>query len=311
MIASALAILSRSSVAQDPVSPTDESPQVSTDNADDDTGSSLSSSLGITAASAYYFRGIPQENQGVIAQPAMDFGIAFWEAEDDDAAFESFGANAGVWNSFHYSNGGNPWYEADLYVGLSAGLAGGVELSLNYTYLYGPNAAGLFAEELSLQASFDSDRLLGAIGIDTGDLSLSPHILIVREVAGGSDGLGRGGDLGTYLELGIEPSVDITLSESDDLALTVSAPIVVGLDLGDYYETSTNSDDTLGWIGISPTLATDLSFIPARLGTWSVSASANFLFLGDGAQDIGQVDFNVDSGDSFEFYVSAGLTISH
>jgi len=280
------------------------------DTAQDEAGDSISLSLGTEVASAYYFRGIPQENQGILHQPGLEIGFGLFEWESGPV--QSLGLSVGTWNSFHHDRssrsggGANPWYESDLYVGASLGLAGGLEFGATYTYLYGPNAAGLFAEELAFSLSFDESVLLGDA---LGGLSLGPSVTLVQEVAGGSDGLGRAGDLGTYLEIGIEPAFDIDIT--DDFAISLSAPLTVGLDVDDYYETTTGEDSLFGFFQAALAVSVPLPFIPKRLGSWSLGGSVNLLVLGEPAQDIGAIDFGVDSGDDVEFYVSGGLTIEH
>ncbi len=53
---------------------------------------------GIDFLNAYLFRGIPQDDTGVVMWPYGDLGIAL---HSGDGVFKSIGVNVGLWNSLH------------------------------------------------------------------------------------------------------------------------------------------------------------------------------------------------------------------
>ena len=75
---------------------------------------------GFDFANAYFFRGIFQDDTGVVMWPYGDLGFAL---HSGDGALKSVSVNIGTWNSLHTgdagSNGptGKLWYESDFYAG--------------------------------------------------------------------------------------------------------------------------------------------------------------------------------------------------
>ena len=78
---------------------------------------------GIDFLNAYLFRGIPQDDTGVVMWPYGDLGIAL---HSGDGIFKSVGVNVGLWNSLHTGDAGldgpsgKLWYESDFYATLRA-----------------------------------------------------------------------------------------------------------------------------------------------------------------------------------------------
>ena len=58
---------------------------------------------GIDFLNAYLFRGIPQDDTGVVMWPYGDLGIALHSGE---GIFKSVGVNVGLWNSLHTGDAG-------------------------------------------------------------------------------------------------------------------------------------------------------------------------------------------------------------
>lgn len=251
---------------------------------------SLSASLDWT--NEYWFRGIPQEDQGFIIQPGFDVGVALFA--NDDISIDAF---IGSWNSLHFeapSGTGQPgsstdaWYEADWYGGFSIGLPMNLTVDLSYVTLYGPNAGGNFADEVNIGISYDDVELWGDTGIP-GWTGLQPYVLFAIETDAGSDNgtalaTTGGGEAGTYVELGIAPG--FTLIESEDYPIDVTIPVTLGLGIDSYYEyvdasTGNDEDDTFGFVSIGAVASMPLSAIPAEYGSWSVSAGISIIVLNE------------------------------
>jgi hypothetical protein len=221
---------------------------------------------GLDFANAYFFRGIWQDDSGVIMWPYADLGFALYSG---DGAIKSVGANLGTWNSLHTGDAGSDgpsgklWYESDFLATLGLGFGGGTSLGVTYTAYTSPN--GLFGtvKEISFKLSVDDSGVLGAAAV-------KPYALLARELDGQADG---GAEEGTYLELGIGPGYS-----RSRFSLTV--PMKVGLSLGDYYESFTG-DDTFGYFSVAGVVTVPFSSAPTSFGSWNVHGGVEFLMLGD------------------------------
>ena len=229
---------------------------------------------GIDFVNAYHFRGIPQDESGVIMWPFGDLGFALFSG---DGGLKSVGVNVGLWNSLHTGaagrdNGinGKLWYESDFYTTLGIGLGGGTSVGVTYTAYTSPN--GLFAtvRELAFKVAVDDSGFLGGAAV-------RPYILVARELSGQADG---GTEEGTYLELGIAPG--FTASR-----ISLAVPVKVGLSLGDYYETL-GGDERFGFFSLAAVATVPFTSAPTRLGTWNVHGGVEYLRLGDRNQALGE-----------------------
>ena len=221
----------------------------------------------IDFVNAYMFRGIPQDESGVIMWPSADLGFALFSG---DGAVKSISANIGTWNSLHTGDAGldnlvngKLWYESDFYATAGFGFARGTSVGVTYTAYTSPN--GLFGtvKEIAFKLAVDDSGALGAMAV-------KPYVLLARELDGQADG---GANEGTYLELGIAPGV--TRSR-----LSVSVPVKVGLSLGDYYE-GINGDETFGYFSVAGIATVPFSSAPTRFGTWNVHGGVEYQRLGD------------------------------
>lgn len=262
-------------------------------------GSALSVSGGFDFVDKYFFRGIIVQNQGLMVQPYLDVNV------DLGGVQEGLSMVVGTWHHVSESNtpaniGSSAHQEFDWYVGLSMPLADNVEGSLTYTE-YSVPAGGATVDEISFGVSLDDSEAFGGMG-------LSPYLLIAVELNGGADGgFATGGESGIYLEIGIEPTFELVQSETNPIDLAI--PIVVGLSLDDYFETTapttpgnaTPDDETLGFISVSLVCSTPFHWIPEEYGAWTLSAGVEFLFLGDNNEDM-------NGGEDSEINVSIGLS---
>lgn len=252
----------------------------------------ISATLGLDVANAYYFRGIIQENDGVIIQPWFDVSATLVDRDT-----WAFGLTAGLWNSVHSDDGtaGDPnlsnWYEADLYVG-AVFTAGKFDFGAIYTWYTSPSDAFTTVEDISLFFSFDDSDSGLLFGVP-----IAPSVTLAFETDNAADG----GQEGIFLELGIEPGIDFDNAVGEQ-TLTLSFPVAVGLSLDDYYEDGTGSDETFGYgqVGAVATLP-----LPGdgALGDWSWSVGVKALFLGSHTQQY-------NTGDDTEVIAFTGLEIS-
>ena len=256
----------------------------------------VETSIGVDFTNQYFYRGIQQEHQGAIAQPWVDFVFPLCTGENTSWSF-----NAGTWNSLHdgptgSGGAGSIHYELDAYAGIGVDFAKNWNSSVSYVVLSSPNSAFATVQELDLSISFDdSSRFEGA---SRGFSGVQPSVTVAWELDGQSDG---GMDEGIYLGVSIEPAFDLTGDENHPVS--VSFPVVAGFSLSDYFEDGSGSDDFFGFVQGGVSFSTPLNFVPARRGSWTLSAGVSFLFLGDNLETI-------NGGDSSEVIFSLGLGAS-
>jgi len=265
-------------------------------------GSAFSVSLGVDYTTHYFFRGILQEDQDSIIQPYAELGVELYSG---DGALTSLGAFLGVWNSFHGGPTGDDgptvdpesWYETDIYAGLTATFWDVLSISLTHTWYVSPNDSFPTVEEFAFSVGYDDSGHWDDISWFNG---FAPSVTMAFEHENQADG---GMNLGTYLELGIEPS--FVLSDSEDYPITLGVPMTLGLSADDYYEggASGSNDETFGFLDVGLTLGMPLAFVPKKFGEWEVSAGVHFLFLGETTEAI-------NIGEDFEVYAGVGLGIS-
>ncbi len=266
----------------------------------------VSFNLGADITTQYVFRGINQEDQGLIFQPYADATINLID-EGDNGFIKNLDFYFGTWNSVHSQDTGgtDAWYEADYFVGFSFGLTDTLSADISYIVLDSPNNSGLtvFAQEIDLALAYDDSALWNGLCEDFG--GLQPYFLVAFEVDGGSDGQGGGFNQGTYFEFGIAPSCVVLQSETTPITLTV--PVTLGLG-SDYYEVTTATgsidDDTFGFVDIGLDFSMPLTWVPADYGSWELSTGVHFLFLGDNTETI-------NNGDGFEVIGTVGISMSY
>jgi len=265
----------------------DEAPPVNTGK--------VAFSTGFDVTTEYWFRGLGQENQGLILQPWIDATFELHSSDD-----LTLTGSVGIWNSLHDAVPGDAWYEADFYAGVGAEM-GKVAVGVTYINLYNPAGGDIFAEEIDFSLSYDDSELWGDDGF-----ALNPSATLAIEIDGGSD---AGMNKGTYLEIAIEPGMeDIFGSTSNPVDLSI--PVTLGLGLEDYYEDGAGNDDTFGFLDVGLVLSTPLDgLIPADYGSWSASFGVHCIFLGDTAETISGA-FGTGNDDS-SVYATFGITMEY
>ena len=234
------------------------------DPADPNPGSvTLTSSIDFL--NAYFFRGIPQDDTGVIMWPAADLGFALHHG---DGWLTKVGVNVGLWNSLQTGVAGSDglgrlWYESRFYTTLGLGFGKRTSLSVTYTAYNSPNGGFVPVKEVSFKVAVDDSGALGRF-------ATKPYVILARELEGQADG---GAAEGTYLELGVAPGIGGT-------RLSVAVPVRVGLSVSNYYE-GIAGDERFGFVSVAAVATVPFSSTPTRFGSWNVRGGVEFVRLGD------------------------------
>jgi hypothetical protein len=243
---------------------------------------------GIDFLNAYVFRGIPQDDTGVVMWPYGDLGIAL---HSGGGLFKAIGVNVGLWNSLHTGQGGSDgpsgelWYESDFYATLALGFGKGTSIGVTYTAYTSPNASFNNVRELSFKFALDDSAALGRV-------ASRPYVIVARELDGQADG---GAEEGTYLELGASPGFPVA-------GFTVNVPLRAGFSLGDYYEGVTG-DERFGFFSVAGIVTVPLSSMPTRVGSWNIHGGVEYVRLGDRNAEI--------LGDTSKVIGSIGIGLSY
>jgi hypothetical protein len=261
-------------------------------------GISVSASVDVTTK--YFFRGILQEDQGVIVQP--DLSVGFDIADTDDV---SVGGYVGIWNSFHSEHTGDDggsgpdmWYEADLYAGVDFEFSD-FAVGVVYTAYTSPNGA------------FDTVQEVGVTFGYSGTAEISDAVNFNYDFGAGVyfelDNAADGVDEGIYGEIGITPGFGVEVADQE---VAIGIPIVVGFSIDDYYEsvdsTGDVDDDFLGFVQVGVTAGLPLAFIPEKYGDWEASAGVHALFLtGEDSTEA------INNDDDFELIGTVGISMSY
>jgi hypothetical protein len=234
--------------------------------ASDPNPGNLTIAAGVDFLNAYLFRGIPQDDTGVITWPYGDLGIAL---HSGDGIVKSIGVNVGLWNSLHTGAAGSDgpsrklWYESDFYSTFGLGFGNGVSFGVTYTAYTSPNGSFATVREASFKFALDDS-------VSLRRLSSKPYVIVARELDGQADG---GTEEGTYLELGAAPGFPVA-------GVTINVPLRAGFSLGDYYEGVTG-DERFGFFSVAGIVTVPLSSMPTRAGSWNIHGGVEYVRLGD------------------------------
>ena len=244
----------------------------------------VSGSFGIDFTNKYFFRGILQENQGVIAQPWWELGYDIWR--DESGSLRKLDLTFGQWNSLHDgptgTEGGNAmWYESDFHIGLEGMVGERLGVGMAYVAYHSPNGQFGTIEELVFTGKYDDRGQL----FESLVSGLQPSVELAFELDGQRD---NGSHVGIYLGLGIEPWFVIGRMGETDIRL--SLPATMGLSLRDYYEDGAGNDDFFGVLDVGAEVSVPMDFLPPRAGPWDASAGLHWLLLGDNNADIPGAD---------------------
>ncbi len=232
---------------------------------------------GLDFTSAYLFRGIRQHSGGTIAQPYGD--VAYTK---NGVTFD-----IGTWNSVHSSAPAGNYYERD-YFGSVTFTAGKMKPGLLYTQYTSPADSFATVKELAGTFAFDDSA---------SPFPLSPKIVLAFELTDGQADAGTG--KGTYLELGIRPTVKLAPKA------TLAIPVKTGLGLNNYYEGAAlglSGQDHFGYFDTG--LSLSVPVVSGKSGTLEVHGGFDLMFLGDTLKA-----FNL--GDGFKPVTLVGFTYSY
>jgi len=256
----------------------------------------VSLSAGVDFTNGYYFRGLLQEDSGLIVQQWADITLNLAEGLD---------FTVGIWDSFHTeqtgASGTGPeiWYEADIYLGLTASMVKDWEMGITYTAYTSPNDAFSTVEEIALSAAYDDSWFWDGSDLFNG---LAPSVVIAFETDQSVDG----NDEGIYLGIGIEPSVN--LMAGSDYPLTLSMPVTLGFSLDNYYESPVDGNDNFfGFFDVGVVASLPLTCVPADYGQWEVHAGVHILTLQGGNAE----DFNDGDNPDVEYIGNIGISMSY
>ena len=274
----------------------------------------VSLSLGVDFVTEYFFRGIAQENQGLIVQPYATVGFKLYENETGpiNAVTLSFG----TWNSFHSGPTGSDgtgksspeaWYESDFIGGVSTTVFKDWTVGVNYTAYSSPNDSYNTVQEVSTSISYNDAELLGKF-------AMTPTFLVAFETEdeadGGNSAFGAPGHTssGIYGQLSLTPG--FTVVESKDFPIGVKFPMTLGVSFDDYYEDGNpdNSDCGFGFFDVGIEFNVPLSFIPKDYGSWTFTAGPHFIWMGQNAQDLAK---GVNGGNEFDVWGRFSITMTY
>jgi hypothetical protein len=256
----------------------------------------LTWSAGVDVVTSYIFRGIEQENQGLIIQPFVEVGAPLGDSGID--------FSVGTWSSIHSegtasnaldptgdsADGSSRWYEADLYASLGYSVTEQLAVAIGFTGYYSPNNAFADIEELTFGIEFDDSEAMG-------DFAFAPYALLAVETrdAGGTEDI--------YLELGGEFGAPFI--ESEDIPVALSFPFAVGLSVDDYYTDNSGDNELFGYFLVGAAASLPLDFIPADYGTWTASAGIDVIFANDDA------GLEFSGGDDIEIVGKVGVGLEY
>jgi hypothetical protein len=234
----------------------------------------LTVTTGVDFTSAYLFRGIPQHSGGTIAQPYADLGIALGNG---------ITADVGGWNSIHSTATAGNWYESDYYGSLTF-TAGKLKPGVLYTSYTSPADSFATVKELAGVVAYDDSK---------SPFPLSPKVVLAFELGSGeADG---GVNKGTYLELGVRPTVKLAPK------VTLAIPVKTGLSVNHYYE-GPAGDNRFGYLDTG--LQLSVPVITGKGGTLEAHGGVDFYRLGDNLKLL-------NDGDAFKPVGLVGFTFTY
>ena len=244
---------------------------------------SITGDAGFNFVSAYFSRGILQENQGAIFEPYADLYFSLYEGT---GFVNKVSLNMGVWASVHSHHPGvvsttPAWYEFDWMPGVSVTFAKNFTLTASYYEFDSPNDSFAAARSLNVNLAYNDTDLLGKF-------ALHPHFTYLRELEGKA---GLGTKQGNYFEVGIAPALPALGP------VTVSLPATAGFGSSGFY-----AGTGFGYFSVGPNIAVALP-IPARLGSWTFNTSATYYRLAGNVA-------TADLGRKNDWVFSGGLAVT-
>jgi len=222
--------------------------------------SAITGDLGVSFVSAYFTRGLVQENQGIIGQPYADL---YFDLYDGTGFINKVVLDLSIWSSLQGHHSGAPgstvrsWYEFDYDPGVSITFAKNFTLTSSYFEFDSPNGSFAAARSLNFNLAYNDADFLGAFAVH-------PHVTYLRELQGAA-GIGKHGN---YYEVGITPGLP-TYGP-----LSVTLPITAGFGNSGFYV-----NNGFGYFSVGPQASVALPFIPSRFGSWALTGGVTYYYL--------------------------------
>jgi hypothetical protein len=241
------------------------------DEAVEETGplSRLSATIQADFSNAYFFRGILQERDGLIAQPWGEVAYSLYSSET--GLIRDFSIAGGVWASFHTEetlaeHGPHSLYEVDWYPALYLELQGGLSLSAIYYFYTSPNGAFQRVDELNLKMAWDDSETFGRFALQPWiNFAIETH----RTSFGDEEGIG--------VQMGVAPT--LYEFEHDTYPVTLSVPVELGLAIDDYYEEEDGDENPFGYLTFGLSASVPLAFMPESTGAWTFTLTGKGYYL--------------------------------
>jgi len=231
--------------------------------------SRFSGSIQADFTNVYFFRGILQERNGLVAQPWGELYYALYQSET--GFIRDFSIGGGVWASFHTEetlaeHGPHSLYEVDWYPVVYLEFPNSVSLTTIYYFYTSPNGAFQRVDELNLKLAWDDSETFGRFALQPWvNLAIETH----RTSFGDDEGVG--------LQMGIAP----TLYEfaHDTYPVTFTVPLELGFAIDDYYEREDGSENPFGYLSFGLSASVPLAFMPESTGAWSFTLTGKGYYL--------------------------------
>ncbi len=213
-------------------------------------GGAITLTGSLDAGTAYFRRGIPQDDTGVILWPAIE-GAA--------ALSRNLTVRVGSANSLHTGdrglNGptGRLWYASEFSASAVYAI-GGTSVAASYAAFTSPNGAFGSVQDVAVTVSHAG--------------RYRPYALLSQEVRGQLD---AGLEKGRYLEVGATPTYGT--------GFTLAFPVKAGFSLGNYYEGMTG-DERFGFLSVGARASRTLAQA-SRFGRWNIHGGVEYVMLGD------------------------------
>jgi len=249
-------------------------------------GSRWSGMVQFDFTNAYYFRGMLNERADFIWQPWAELYLNLFGS--DDGFIRDVTVGFGVWNSVHENKtladrSPSALYETDWYPMVAIGLPGDVTFTTYYYWYTSPNGAFDTVQEVDFRFDWDDTEASKDIPVLA---PFAPWINFAVE----TDRSSNGNDRGAGVQFGVEPTLFEV--DSEDFPLALSAPLEIGLSLGDYYENDDGSDETFGYFSYGIAANLPLAFLDSSWGEFFVGVSAKGMHFGDSMAELNHNDSN-------------------
>lgn len=219
--------------------------------------SAISGDIGLNVVTAYYSRGILQNNHSASFQPYADLNFKAYEGDGflNKAVF-----SIGVWESYtnpktftkNATTKTQSWYESDFAPAVALTF-GKVTLTETYYMYSSPNDSFKSFQGLNSKLSFDDSDLLGA-------LALHPSVSYLKELDGKA---GVGTSHGDYWEVAVAPGISAG-------AVALTFPVTAGFGSRHFY-----AKDGFGYVSVGANLAYTLP-VSKSYGTWTANLGGTY-----------------------------------